>query len=64
MLIQKKVRNIDYIFTIIKAIKIIKGLNDELNNFSIEVDLLEELIKIYDILSLNEKLEGDKFVQF
>ena len=60
MLIQKKVRNIDYIFTIIKAIKIIKGLNDELNNFSIEVDLLEELIKIYDILSLNEKLEGDK----
>lgn len=64
MLIQKKVRNIDYIFTIIKAIKIIKGLNDELNIFSIKVDLLEELIKIYDILSLNEKLEGDKFVQF
>jgi hypothetical protein len=40
--------------------KIIKGLNDELHIFSIEVDLIDELIKIYEILSINGKLEGDK----
>ena len=44
--------------------KIIKGLNDDLNIFSIEVDLLDELIKIYEILSLNEKLDGDNLTEF
>jgi len=43
--------------------KIIKNLNDNLNIFSIEVDLLDELIKIYDILSLNEKLEGEQLTE-
>ena len=60
---KKKVRTIDYIIDITNAMKIIKGLNDELNIFSIEVDLLDELIKIYDILSLNQKLDGDKLAE-
>ena len=59
---KKKVKptEIDYIIALTNGMKIIRGLNDELNIFSIEVILIDELIKIYDILSLNEKLDGDK----
>jgi len=56
----KKIRTINYIDQLTSAMKIIKGLNDELKIFSIEVDLIDELIQIYDILSINGKLEGDK----
>ena len=59
----KKIRTIDYINSLTNAMKIIKGLNDDLNIFSIEVDLLDELIRIYEILSLNEKLDGDKLTE-
>ncbi len=58
--LKKKVRTINYIDQLTSAMKIIKGLNDELHIFSIEVDLIDELIKIYEILSINGKLEGDK----
>ena len=57
---KKKVKSIDYIIALTNGMKIIKGLNDELNIFSIEVILIDELIKIYDIFSLNDKLDGDK----
>jgi len=57
---KKKVKSIDYIIALANGMKIIRGLNDDLNIFSIEVILIDELIKIYDILSLNEKLDGDK----
>ena len=60
---KKAIKTIDYIDSLKNAMKIIKGLNDDLNIFSIEVDLIEELIKIYDILSLNEKLDGDKLTE-
>ena len=43
--------------------KIIKGLNDDLNIFSIEVDLIEELIAIYEVFSLNEKLEAERLTE-
>jgi hypothetical protein len=61
--LKKKVKTIDYIIALTNGIKIIKGLNDDLNIFSIEVILIDELIKIYDILSLNEKLDGDKLIE-
>ena len=61
---KKKIRTINYINSVTNAMKIIKGLNDDLNIFSIEVDLLDELIKIYEILSLNEKLDGDNLTEF
>ena len=56
---KKKIKSIDYIDSLKSAMKIIKGLNDDLNIFSIEVDLIEELIAIYEVFTLNEKLEGD-----
>ena len=60
---KKKIRTIDYINSLTSAMKIIKGLNDDLNIFSIEVDLIDELIRIYEILSLNEKLDGDQLTE-
>ncbi len=61
--LKKKIKTIYYINSLTNAMKIIKGLNDELKLFSIEVDLLDELIKVYDILSLNEKLDGDNLTE-
>ena len=55
----KKIKSIDYINSVINAMKIIKGLNDNLKTFSIEVDLIEEMIKVYEIFSLNDKLDGE-----
>ena len=61
--LKKKIKTIDYINSLKNAMKTIKGLNDDLNIFSIEVDLMDEFINIYDILSLNEKLDGDKLTE-
>ena len=55
----KKIELYDYIETIKSAMKIIKSLNDELLTYSIEVELIEELIQIYDILELNGKMNYD-----
>ena len=60
---KKKIRRIDYINSLTSAMKIINGLNDELKIFSIEVDLIDELIRIYEILSLNEKLDADQLTE-
>lgn len=60
---KKKIKTISYINSVTNAMKIIKGLNDDLNIFSIEVDLLDELIQIYEVLSLNEKLDGDNLTE-
>ena len=55
----KKIKSIYYIDSLVSALKIIEGLNDDLNIFSIEVVLIEELIKVYEIFSLNDKLDGN-----
>ena len=57
---KKIIGTYDYLESVKNAIKIIKSINDELYLFSIEVDLIEELIQIYEILELNEKLDGEK----
>ena len=57
---QTKIESFIYIDYVKKAMKIIKSLNDELNIYSIEVDLIDEFIQIYDVLSLNNKLDKDK----
>ena len=55
-----KIESLFYIDYVKNAMKIIKSLNDELNVYSIEVDLIDEFIKIYEVLSLNDKLDKDK----
>lgn len=50
---------IDYIDSIKSAMKIMKSLNDDLYIFSIEIDLIDELVQIYDILQLNNKVDID-----
>ena len=57
---KKQIGSNNYIDCLINAMKIIKSLNDDLSIYSIEVDLIEELIQIYEVLSLNEKLDKEK----
>ena len=46
-----------YDYNVKKAFKIMKNLNDDLYTFSVEIDLIEELIQIYETLELNDKLD-------
>ena len=55
--LKQKIELFDYIDWLKIAMKIIKSLNDELIIYSIEVVLIEELIQIYDIISLNSKMD-------
>ena len=57
---KKQISSNKYIDCLSNSIKIIKTLNDDLSIFSIEVDLIEELIQIYEAMSLNQKLDKDK----
>ena len=57
---EEKIETYNYIDDLKKAMVIIKGLNSELITCSIEVDLLEEIIKVYDILEINQKLNNTK----
>ena len=56
----EKIDTFIYIDSLKNAMKIILGLNDDLNIYSIEVNLIDELIHIYDVLSLNDKLNGSE----
>ena len=57
---KQKIELFDYIDNLKSAMKIIKSLNNDLLTYSIEVELIEELIHIYDILELNEKVNYDR----
>ena len=49
---------INYLEYLKKAMIIIKSMNDDLYIFSIEVDLLDEFIHIYEVLEINNKLDN------
>ena len=47
----------DNIDIVKRAIKLLRSLDKELNIYSIEVDLIEEFIKIYDIFAINDNVD-------
>jgi len=49
----------EYLDSLKNAMKIVRSLNDDLHIYSIEIDLIDELIEIYDILELNNKLDNN-----
>ena len=57
---KNKINSNTYIDSLKNSMKILKTLNNELNLFSIEIDLIDELIQIYEILSINEKLDNNE----
>ena len=58
--LKRKIEQFDYIDIIKKAIKLLRGLNDELIIYSIEIEFIEEFIKIYDIFALNDKVDYER----
>ena len=56
----EKIETYNYIKDLKKAMIIIRSLNSEFYTYSIEVELLEELIEIYDVFELNQKLYNKK----
>ena len=59
----KKYINSNFFNKLTEAMKIIKSLNDELYIFSIEVVMIEELIKIFDVLSENDKADRKVLIE-
>ena len=56
---KKVIRTYEYLDSLKNAMKIIRSLNDDLYIYSIEIDLIDELIEIYDVLELNNKLDNN-----
>ena len=55
---QKVIGSINYLESVQNGMKIIRSLNNDLYLFSIEIDLIDELIRIYEVLELNDKLDN------
>jgi len=55
---KKVIGSINYLESVQNGMKIIRSLNNDLYLFSIEIDLIDELIRIYEVLELNDKLDN------
>ena len=60
--LKQKIELLDYIDLVKKAMTLLRNLNKELVIYSIEMDLIEEFIHIYETLALNDKVNCESLI--